>query len=229
MKPFKFQVQHRIEKALGSRREDYSMHNLRTLFIPLLLLVFSFTTTTTWAERSQISSNQFVVGLPSEGFKHFAATQHKQNWCWAACIQMVLNWHGLYVNQEEIVERIYGRQVDRPAQPGQILSALTGWAPDVNGNYSAIQADPVNIVPETVIHDLEYRWPLIVGLSQPTGGGHAYVLTAAYVYNDPNRGPIIYRVVLRDPYPTNPSRIEMDMREFSARCTFATRIHVTRL
>ncbi len=205
------------------------MRKFKALFIPVFLLTLCGTAPTSWAERTQISSNQYVVGLPSEGFKHFAATQHKQNWCWAACVQMVLNWHGLYVNQEEIVERIYGRQVDRPAQPNQILNALTGWAPDARGRYSAIQADPVNIVPETVIQDLEYRWPLIVGLSQPTGGGHAYVLTAAYVYQDPNQGPIIYRVVLRDPYPTNPSRIEMDMREFAARCTFATRVRVVKL
>ena len=186
-----------------------------------------------WAEKSQIAPGQWQVGIPSQDFVHFAAPesegrQRMQNWCWAACIQMVLNWHGLYVKQEEIVQRIYGGMVDRPAQPNQILAALQGWAPDARGGYSAIQADPVNINAATVIHDLEYRWPLIVGLSGPQGG-HAYVMTAAYYYVDDYGQPVIYRVVLRDPYPTNKSRLEMDMAQFAARCTFATRVHVQRL
>lgn len=200
----------------------------------LLLGLVLFLANPGWADKTQVGPNQWVVGVPTDKFAHFAAPegsgrQRMQNWCWAACIQMVLNWHGLYVSQEDIVKRIFGVMIDRPAQPHEILSALSGWAPDTRGSYSAIQADPVYINPQTVLHDLEYRWPLIVGLTTPQGGGHAYVMTAAYYYEDPAQGPVIFRVVLRDPYPTNNSRIEMDMREFAARCTFATRVHVQRL
>ena len=187
-----------------------------------------------WAENTQIGANQWVAGVPSDQFTHFAAPegvgrQRMQNWCWAACIQMVLNWHGLYVSQEDIVQRVFGNTIDRPAVPKEMLSALSGWLPDTRGRYSAIAADPVNINNYSVVKDLSERWPLIVGLSGPGGTGHAYVMTAAYYYLNEANEPIIYRVVLRDPYPTQSSRIEMDMQQFGRRCTFATRVHVQRL
>jgi len=50
-------------------------------------------------------------------------------WYWAASIQMVLNYHGLYVTQEQIVQRVFGLPLDTPAYLQHILYALTGWAP----------------------------------------------------------------------------------------------------
>ena len=188
-----------------------------------------------WAERTEIAPGQWVAGVPSEMFVHFAAPesggrQRMQNWCWAACIQMVLNWHGLYIDQEQIVKRVFGGAVDRPAKPDQLLQALRGKVPDSRGGYSQIVADYANITPASVIQDLEQRWPLVVGLSGAGQTGHAYVMTAAYFYMDQyTNQPVIYRVVLRDPYPTRQSRVEMNMNDFARRCTFATRIHVVRL
>jgi ABC-type bacteriocin/lantibiotic exporter with double-glycine peptidase domain len=209
------------------------MTKLRNL--ALSLVVAFGLVTGAWAERTEVAPGQYVVGIPSDQFVHFAAPegsgrQRMQNWCWAACIQMVLNWHGLYINQEEIVRRVFGGTVDRPAQPNEMLSALRGSVPDARGGQSQIEADPVNVNAKSVIQDLEYRWPLVVGLSGKGGTGHAYVMTAAYFYNDKNSGnPVIFRVVLRDPYPTKQSRVEMSMDEFSQRCTFVTRVHVKRL
>ena len=200
----------------------------------LLVLMLMPTTSVAFAEREQIAPGQFVAGVPTDQFTHFAAPegngrQRMQNWCWAACVQMVLNYHGLYVKQEEIVSRIFGGMVDRPANPQQIMAALQGWAPDSRGRYSEILADARNMDPVSVIQDLEYRWPLIVGLSGPGGTGHAYVMTACYYQVDASNQPRIFRVVLRDPYPTNQSRLQMNMDEFLQRCTFATRIHVRRM
>lgn len=186
------------------------------------------------ADKSQIpGTDVWVAGVPSEQFVHFAAAegdgrQRMQNWCWAACIQMVLNYHGLYVKQEDIVKRVFGGAVDRPAGPQEILYALQGWAPDSRGRTSAVEADNRNLDPSSVIQDLEYRWPLIVGLQGAGNTGHAYVLTAVY-YQVMQGQPYIQRVVLRDPYPTKQSRLEMSMQEFMQRCTFATRVHVRRM
>lgn len=154
-----------------------------------------------------------------------------QNWCWAACIQMVLNYHGLYVDQGQIVDRIFGVRVDRPATGEQILAALTGWAPDSRGRRSAIYANAQDLSPASVVDDLDKKWPLIVGLAGPRGAasGHAYVMTAAYFSRDQWGQPIIHRVVLRDPMPGFPSRIELDADEFGQRLQFATRVYVQRL
>lgn len=178
----------------------------------------------------------FVAGVPSEQFVHFAAPesagkQRMQNWCWAACIQMVLNYHGLYVDQQDIVGRVFGQAVDRPANGEQILAALSGWAPDSRGRRSAIYADPYHVDAATIVNDLDKRWPLIVGLAGPRGmaTGHAYVLTAVYFSKDNFGNPTIHRVVLRDPYPGYPSRQEMDINDFLQRLQFATRVYVERL
>lgn len=188
------------------------------------------------ADKMALGPRNFVVGVPSEQFTHFAAPegagrQRMQNWCWAACIQMVLNYHGLHVQQETIVEQVFGTQVDMPAQPQQILAALRGWIPDTRGRYSEVVADAANLDQASIIQDLEYRWPLIVGLSASAPGqqGHAYVLTGAYYHIDDYGRPEIYRVVLRDPYPTQISRLEMNAADFASRCAFATRVHVRRL
>ncbi len=182
------------------------------------------------------SSGMFIAGVKSDEFSEFAAPesagkQRMGNWCWAACIQMVLNYHGLYVDQQDIVSRVFGAGVDRPASGEQILAALTGWAPDSRGRRSAIYADNYNLDPATVINDLDRKWPLIIGLSGARGAatGHAYVLTAAYFSKGPNGVPIIHRVVLRDPYPGYPSRVELDAGEFGQRLEFATRVYVEHL
>ena len=200
----------------------------------LLLLLTLLCAVPGWADRAQIGPNEYQAGIPSEQFVYFAAAesagrQRSQNWCWAACIQMVLNYHGLYVQQEDIVRRVFGSTVDAPAGPQQILMALSGWAPDQRGGMAQIQADARNLDPVTVIQDLEYRWPLIVGLTDRQGQtGHAYVMTAVYYHVEPGSAPIIYRVVLRDPYPTRESRVELTAQDFMARCTFMTRVHVLR-
>lgn len=204
------------------------------ILIGLLLLVPG---SSTLADTMPIGeTGVFVAGVPSDQFVHFAAPegagrQRMQNWCWAACIQMVLNYHGLYVDQQEIVGRVFGQAVDRPATGEQMLAALSGWAPDARGRRSAIYADSYHVDAATVINDLDKRWPLIVGLAGPRGQatGHAYVLTAVYFSRDPYGQPNIHRVVLRDPYPGYESRTEMDINEFRQRLQFATRVYVERL
>lgn len=177
----------------------------------------------------------FIAGIRTEEFVQFAAPesagrQRMGNWCWAACIQMVLNYHGLYVDQQDIVQRVFGAAVDRPANGQQIMTALTGWAPDTRGRQSSIYADAYHLDAETVINDLDKKWPLIVGLKGARGQatGHAYVMTAAYFSRDSYGEATIHRVVLRDPYPGYQSRVELDSAEFGERLQFATRVYVKR-
>ena len=186
------------------------------------------------AEIQQIGPNLFVAGVPSDQFEFFAAAssagrQRQSNWCWAASIQMVLNYHGLFVAQEQIVQRIYGAQVDYPAQPGQILAALSGWAPDTRGRYSAIYASPYTYSGGQLVQDLAYRWPIIVGLQNPGGGGHAVVLTAVYYSVDQWKNPWFQSVVIRDPWPGNPSRQQISWAEFQQRLMFMAHVRVQRL
>ena len=182
----------------------------------------------------QLGPNYYVAGIPTNEFEAWAAervsgNQRQANWCWAACSQMVLNYHGLYVTQEQIVTKIYGNLVDRPANEFQIRRALSGWAPNVQGRISNIYCQSgFNSVNE-ITQALAFKWPLIVGLRNPNGGvGHAYVLTAIYYYTDEFNNTIPDKVVLRDPMPGIDGRIEVSWSQFTNSMAMSFKIWVSR-
>jgi len=163
---------------------------------------------------TQLGPNYFVAGPPSTEIQDIAASQNCENWCWAACIQMVLNYHGLYVTQEQVVQRVYGDLPCLPGNASQIMGALSGWAPDMRGRYSEIYSQYGVYNGVDVVDQLSRRWPIIVGLTMPEGGGHAYLLTAIYYSTDQWNNPIIDKVILRNPWPEAESREEMDWNTF---------------
>lgn len=182
----------------------------------------------------QLGSNYFVAGILSEEFKVYSAPekegkQRQSNWCWAACTQMVLNYHGLYVSQEQIVQRVYGNLVDQPANKQQITYALSGWAPNYYGRISHVFCESSITNVNEITSNLAYKWPLIVGLINPNNDiGHAYVLTAIYYSIDMYNNTIPHKVVLRDPMPGMLSKQEMSWGEFSNRVMMAFKVWVTR-
>lgn len=190
----------------------------------------------------QLAQNYFSCGIPSNEFNYMRANsinqgdQIQSNWCWAACVQMVLNYHGLSVSQIDVVTRIYGSPyVNQPANEAQILNALSGWAADYRGRYSAIYAQGGFSNLQEIVNNLSAKWPLIVGLSNPQGGvGHACVLTAIYYSNQYDYygniiGIIPTRVTIRDPWPTNPSPQELSWSEFQQRAFMILKVWVSRL
>lgn len=179
--------------------------------------------------------NLFVSGISSNIFNasvspDIIGRQRRENWCWAATVQMVLNYYRLNVTQEMVVQRIFGNLDDRPGQPSEILAALSGWAPNYNGGMSFISAAYFNSNSPELIRALENNNPLIVGLRNPGQSiGHAYVLTAIkYSFNQYNQ-PIPHSVGLRDPWPNSESLIEVPWSDFSSRLMFSVIVSVNRL
>ena len=197
-----------------------------------VLLVLASLFNSAVAETWQEGPNSFIAGVPTELFVHYTAPevqgrQRQANWCWAAVIQMVLNWHDVIITQEEVVQRIYADKRDAPATLEQVLTALHLTAPDARGRYSSVSASHTPAV-QQIIDDLADRWPLIVGLTgEPIG--HAYVLTGVYYHLDQNNQPVIERVVLRDPLPGRPSRQEMTWDEFIKKAMWLIRVRVERI
>lgn len=62
-----------------------------------------------------------------DNFSTFKATQQTPVWCWAACIQMVLNYNGITWTQEQVVDFTKGRVVFEMATEKEIEAALNGW------------------------------------------------------------------------------------------------------
>jgi hypothetical protein len=162
----------------------------------------------------QLAPNYFVAGVNTNTFNFVASIgrQRADNWCWAACIQMVLNYHGLVVTQEEIVTQCFGGLYDRPGNPSDFAVGLDRWAYNTRGGVSRVYFNDYPSSSAEVVKLLAAGWPVIIGMNTGQAVGHAYVLTAIYYYLsvDAFGNTIVVpdKVVLRDPWPTNPSRQE---------------------
>lgn len=201
------------------------MKTIKLFLISFLYILFSIETNAQKA-ITRIGPNYFVAGSLTENINRIAAVQECQNWCWAASIEMVLKYHGLNVKQEQIVKKVYGSLPCRTGNAQHIMKALSGWAPDYRGRFSQIYAQYGVYSGSDIIDQLSRRWPIIVGLR---GEGHAYVLTAIYYSVDQFNNPIIDKVVLRDPWPTNPSRKEMKWNIFISKGPEFFKVWVDRL
>jgi hypothetical protein len=173
---------------------------------------------------SLLGQNYYRVSVHESRFAYFSAPeyagrQRQQNWCWAACIQMVLNYHGLRVSQEMIVQRVFGYLVDRPGGVPHFLTALNNWFPNLSGQFSLARAVLFDVQNNFMfLHLLAQGSTLIVGLRGdiPGASGHAYVLTGAvFSYDVFGRPSFIHSVTLRDPWPHNPSEITVPWAEFA--------------
>jgi hypothetical protein len=152
--------------------------------------------------RSGLNRTIFETMASPEG----AGKQRSQNWCWAATMQMLLNYHGIYAAQETDVLLRFGQLVDRPANTWEILESLNTVRFQLNRGPVRVVADEIGLDLNVILQELSSGRPLIVGLSNPYGGavGHAYLLTSAE-WSMEMGGPRLHSVTLRDPMPGNPS------------------------
>src|SRR5690606_27951352 len=107
----------------------------------------------------------------------------------------VLNFHGVNISQEQVVNYIYGDLIDRPGNIQQILGALNGWKMNIYGRPAFVHSEPMYLVNDVTNH-LTNKRPIIVGLSNPgVSIGHAYVLTAIYFTTDMYNNTVPLKVV----------------------------------
>jgi len=205
---------------------------LRIIFIVLFKSIILFSNGQ--ANVQQIGPNYFVAGVNTEQFNYVAANsrQRANNWCWAACIQMVLNYHGLYITQEDIVRQCYGGLYDAPGGYEEFAVGLNRWAYNNRGSISKVSFSAHTYATSNeIVNFLSGDWPLIVGIN--TGGdiGHAYVLTAIYysIGTDQygNAIAIADKVVLRDPSPGQVSRQEWPWQTFASHVTNVYKVWVS--
>ena len=200
---------------------------LKNLFLSLGLLL-------AWVAAGaqnvhKLGPNYYSAGLPSAKIAQYATKgkQKQENWCWAACIQTVLNYHGLGVTQEQVVERSVGDLVDVPGGPREMMRSLNGVIYSPDNGYTRVSSTFGGTSAKEIRNYLANDNPLIVGLSVPGRRvGHAYILSAIY-YKQDSRGEVIpEKVVLRDPWPYSPSRQEMSWREFAQRVNSVYKVQV---
>jgi hypothetical protein len=145
--------------------------------------------------------------------------QHLNQWCWAACIEMVFRYYGFSVPQERIVAETWGGIVNLPGDPSQILANLNRPWTDERGRSFSVSGDAYSANPLTAAQDLAGNMPLIIGTM-----GHAMVLSAlTYVRNSFGGGDVMAAVV-RDPWPGRGRRVLSAQEWYGT--TFLARVRV---
>lgn len=172
-------------------------------------------------------SNLYWAAVKTDYFKEYVAQQRQSNWCWAACTQMVLNYQGVSVTQEEIVQRVFGAQYDRSGTAYDIAKGANGWTTK-GCRISARIEEPKTVTPNSLISDLRDKYPLVIGLKMPGQTvGHAYVLTGISFYIK-NNNYYPHEVILRDPWPENESRQKLEWDDFRNRVHTIVHIYPNR-
>ena len=181
-----------------------------------VLLILSSVYVFAQGEIFQIgNSNNYIAGVITSKFQYSVARQEKDNWCWAACIEMVLHYQGINVSQDDLV--------NQGANCSTITEAADGWSV---GSNEIIAWAEYEASADDLVEALAYKYPVIIGLDMPgQNTGHAYVLTAIYYKYDENVNIRPYKVILRDPWPYSPSKEELSWNDFSSRINCI--VHVT--
>ncbi len=135
------------------------------------------------------------------------ATQKTPVWCWAACIQMVLNYHGVQWQQEDVVLAVKGYLARETASNAEIVGFLNQAGFDYDGDRWASRCAFYQGAPNPtwLIDELLADRPLIVSYQTGPNSGHVVILFAAE-YQPTPQGPIIRSVQIYDPF-TNENRI----------------------
>lgn len=142
------------------------------------------------------------VGIPTAQFNFVSAAQLHTDWCWAASVQMVLNWYNIPVTQSDVVNRILGKPVDATVSEDAIAVALSGTAWDRRKREVHMHADRLRGVPASslLVSELNARHPMLITFWSAKNMLHAVVLTGAEYVRSP-QGPRLTALTFRDPSP----------------------------
>jgi len=205
-----------MQKKLYCVAAKYTKNYQQLLKIKKFIYVVIFSlilATASYADIRQVGQNSYEAGVNSIEMSFKAAPetfgiQRQDQWCWAASIQMILNYHGLYVTQEKVVQMIKGDLRNEGGTHEEIIYALNGWGIDYQGRPSTVRAFTDNsLTPAGLINILAYKYPMIAELNNSDGSGHAVVLTAVgfhyvavwngYAYANV---PVLDYAIYRDPW-----------------------------
>lgn len=191
-----------------------------TKFFPIVLVLGLAVAPSLRKSQAETVQPAVYVGIPREQFEFVASAQHNSQWCWAASIQMVLNYYGVNINQAQIVARSYGvgpmgQLPDWPGSFQTITANLNNWSIDNNGTPYVVTAflGGGAPTPAILLEELNNRRPVIVAYQSGPNSGHAVVITAAS-YTPSPYGPIVQSIIVRDPFPTPENVQNRGRREY---------------
>jgi hypothetical protein len=176
--------------------------------VTVIFLVASFALGNSAVGQGFAQPQQFVAGIQSNAIQGVVSSQRTPMWCWAACIQTVLNYYGINITQEDVAARTFGTDwFGNPPPVGAnaeiITRNLNNWSVDRNGVPYAVAAQVFRgaPAPSTIIDQLNRRKPILLGYGPDAQSGHIVVVTAVTYVVDNFGNPFITSITVRDPFP----------------------------
>jgi len=158
---------------------------------------------------------RYAAGIAEEKMNYYAATQIGEQWCWAAVIQMFLNYYGVSIGQEQIVAKTHGvfpngDLPDLPATYEMITENLNYRSYDIAGRKISVKGDFYSGYPNHIwlINELSRERPVIVVKKVDETTQHALLITAVEYFHFGNN-VLIDKIICRDPWPGDENRINL--------------------
>jgi len=191
---------------------------MKTIILITLLSIFGVSANAQY----YVPPQPRYVGIPSRGIEGVVSSQRTPVWCWAACIQMVLNYHGVAISQEDVARRTFGSDWhgNPPAIGGSakiISKNLNNWGVDRLGRQYVVRSSVFRGSPDarTIIRHLSQQKPIILAYGPNADSGHIVVVTAVSYVLDQHGRPHITSIIVRDPFPDYWNRQTRGRREYS--------------
>lgn len=166
---------------------------------------------------TQKAPNLYVASLST--MELHMAEMERLDWCWAACVQMVLDYRGDFRTQKQIINETLGEDEPRENDAGDIIDMMKA----LSGPWRNVYVSNGDIM--SMIRDLSYDWPVIVGLEPQREGdvGHAVILRDI-VLSWCGNVPVIHKVRLYDPWPGK-GEVIMDGETFKNSIDFSLHLY----
>lgn len=197
---------------------------MKYLFYLTILVLITFSAAAQNSNVRRINETTYAVGCFERPFQFDRIMQHNGGndlfWDWAACLEMSLNYQGLFVTQDQVMSLVNG-PIDAPIGTPQdlIVSANKTVPHDWSAKDAKVFTAMATIDPDVIFDEMKAGRPIIVGTRRQGEEGHAYVLIAmTYTINkdaDGNQTGITPQtVILRDPWPTALANLTVNWQDF---------------
>jgi|GEM_PF-6924310 len=147
-------------------------------------------------------------GIERETITPIYSERQNTEWCWAANVQLIMNYYGAKVSQEDIIKRSFDVRDPYTSLPKwneklkAITSRLNGWHINYNNSKYLLH---VNLVkgspsPELLLKELKNDNPVILVDSISADSSRPIVCTAVG-FLPGYYGPVIKELMVRDVMP----------------------------
>lgn len=199
---------------------------MKYLYLIIILVISGFGFS---QNQSRYNPKPKYVGIETEKIDEVMTAQDNTYWCWAASVQIILNYYDVDITQEDIVQKLFGRNEtedlpDTPADMKTIHKTLNYVGKDNSGAVYKVESKLGKGTPTAsiLIEQLAKKRPVLVGYLTPSGG-HIVVVTAVSYIDTPS-GPKIASIIVRDPMPEaafsmNNGKIEYPGKYFARKMT----------